>query len=80
MSFQPPFSGPTSASAGSFTSSKNTTFARWPLRPLMGWIVMPGVSSGTRKTLMPPCRWLAGSVRAASHTYCENPAVDVNIF
>ena len=48
--------------------------------PLMGWSVMPGASSGTMNTLIPRWRDWAGSVRAASQTWVENPAVEVKIF
>ena len=46
----------------------------------MGWISMPGVSSGTRNMVSPLCLATVGSVRVSRKTYCARCAPLVNIF
>src|SRR2546427_531192 len=45
-----------------------------------GWISMPGVSSGKRKSVRPRCLGAFGFVRVRRKTYCARCAPLVNIF
>ena len=64
---QPPFSSPSIRSAGTTTSSKNTSANSWsPLIISSGATVIPGVSMSTKNAVMPRCRESAGPVRVSS--------------
>ena len=64
---QPPFSSPSIRSAGTTTSSKNTSAnSRSPLIISSGETVMPGVFMSTKKAVMPRWRESAGPVRVRS--------------
>ena len=64
---QPPFSSPSIRSAGTTTSSKNTSAnSRSPLIISSGATVIPGVSMSTKNAVMPRWRDSAGPVRVSS--------------
>ena len=64
---QPPFSSPSIRSAGTTTSSKNTSAnSRSPLIISSGATVIPGVSMSTKNAVMPRWRESAGPVRVRS--------------
>ena len=53
---QPPFTSPRMRSAGTTTSSKNTSAnSGAPLSSANGRTVIPGVSMSTKKAVMPRC-------------------------
>ena len=64
---QPPFSSPSIRSAGTTTSSKNTSANSCsPLIISIGRTSIPGVSMSTKNAVMPRCRESAGPVRVRS--------------
>ena len=71
---QPPFSSPSIRSAGTTTSSKNTSAnSCTPLIISSGATVIPGVSMSTKNAVMPRWRDSAGPVRVSStqrSAYC----------
>ena len=72
---QPPFTSPRTRSAGTTTSSKNTSAnSGAPFMSANGRTVIPGVSMSTKNAVMPRCRDSAEPVRVSStqrDAYCE---------
>ena len=78
---QPPFSSPSIRSAGTTTSSKNTSAnSSSPLIISRGATVIPGVSMSTKNAVMPRWRESAGPVRVSSTQRSENWARLVQTF
>ena len=78
---QPPFSSPSIRSAGTTTSSKNTSAnSSSPLSISRGATVIPGVSMSTKNAVMPRWRESAGPVRVSSTQRSENWARLVQTF
>ena len=78
---QPPFTSPRIRSAGTTTSSKNTSAnSRTPLIISSGATVIPGVSMSTKNAVMPRWRDSAGPVRVSSTQRSEYCARLVQTF
>ena len=78
---QPPFSSPSMRSAGTATSSKNTSANSCsPLIISIGETVMPGVSMSTRNAVMPRWRESGAPVRVSSTQRSEYCARLVHTF
>ncbi len=70
---QPSCSFPTRFSAGTMTSSRNTSLnSSSPTIVLIGLILMPGLCRSISRKLMPACRgWACGSVRTSAYIQSE---------
>ncbi len=78
---QPLFSSPTRFSAGTRTSSNQTSLTSWtPSSVMMGWTLTPGVFMSMSRNEMPACALPSGRVRTRQKIQSAYWASVVQVF